>query len=91
MFNLFIYNTHAEIGPFALCVIYDEENYVPLIKEIVGEEVSKIYNYCISNNIKTIESNKLCQYECYTNFIKKPNGYFEVSGIYLNDFRDIIN
>ncbi len=85
-FNLFIYNTKSNLGHFGLCVIYNENQKTPLIKEVVDEEVEKIYKYCISNNITTLESTSYKQYTCYVNFACNMNGYSQMSRLYLENF-----
>jgi len=87
-FDLFIYNRNAELGHFGLCVIYNETYKIPLIKVVEDQKVVEIFNYCIFNNITTLESDNYSKYGIYTNYCSSNivDGYSQMSMLYLENF-----
>lgn len=85
-FDLFIYNKQSDFGDFGLLVIYNKNQIIPLIKEVIDEEVDKIYKYCITNNIDTLNSRNYKQHTSYMNFVNNKDGYSQMSGLYLETF-----
>lgn len=85
---LFIYNRNSELGHFGLCVIYNETYKIPLIKVVEDQKVVEIFNYCIFNNITTLESNNYSKYGIYTNYCSNNlvDGYSQMSMLYLENF-----